>query len=65
MTPSDLALVVPCYNEAARLDPEAFLDFAATHPGVRLLMVDDSHRLTANVQTSADAFAALLSSLSV
>lgn len=31
----------------------------------RLLMVDDSHRLTANVQTSADAFAALLSSLSV
>jgi predicted alpha/beta-hydrolase family hydrolase len=30
----------------------------------RLLMVDDSHRLTANVQTSADAFAALLSSLS-
>lgn len=30
----------------------------------RLLMVDDSHRLTANVQASADAFAALLSSLS-
>ena len=30
----------------------------------RLLMVDDSHRLSANVQTSADAFAALLSSLS-
>jgi predicted alpha/beta-hydrolase family hydrolase len=29
----------------------------------RLLMVDDSHRLTANVQTSADAFAALLSGL--
>jgi alpha/beta superfamily hydrolase len=31
----------------------------------RLLMVDDSHRLAENVQTSADAFAALLSSLSV
>lgn len=30
----------------------------------RLLMVDDSHRLSANVQTSADAFAALLSSVS-
>lgn len=30
----------------------------------RLLMVDDSHRLSAHVQTSADAFAALLSSLS-
>ena len=30
----------------------------------RLLMVDDSHRLSAHVQASADAFAALLSSLS-
>ena len=29
----------------------------------RLLMVDDSHRLSAHVQASADAFAALLSSL--
>ncbi len=29
----------------------------------RLLMVDDSHRLSANVQTSADAFATLLASL--
>jgi alpha/beta superfamily hydrolase len=29
----------------------------------RLLMVDDSHRLAANVQTSAEAFAVLLSSL--
>jgi predicted alpha/beta-hydrolase family hydrolase len=29
----------------------------------RLLMVDDSHRLAAHVQTSADAFAALLSTL--
>jgi dolichyl-phosphate beta-glucosyltransferase len=41
MTPPELALVVPCYNEAARLDPEAFLEFAATHPTVRLLMIDD------------------------
>jgi alpha/beta superfamily hydrolase len=31
----------------------------------RLLMVDDSHRLSANVDTSAEAFATLLSSLSV
>ena len=30
----------------------------------QLLMVDDSHRLSAHVQASADAFAALLSSLS-
>ena len=41
MTPPELTLVVPCYNEAARLDPEAFLHFVATHPGVRLVMVDD------------------------
>ena len=41
MTSPELALVVPCYNEAARLDPEAFLRFLATHPGVRLVMVDD------------------------
>ena len=41
MTPPELALVVPCYNEAARLDPEAFLQFVATHPGVQLVMVDD------------------------
>lgn len=40
MTP-ELALVVPCYNEAARLDPAAFLRFAAAHPGMRLVMVDD------------------------
>ena len=39
--PFDLALVVPCNNEAARLDPEAFLHFVSAHPGVRLLMVDD------------------------
>ena len=41
MTPPELALVVPCYNEAARLDPEAFLHFVTTHPGVQLVLVDD------------------------
>ncbi len=51
MTPPELALVVPCYNEAARLDPQEFLRFAATHPTVRLLMIDDG---------SADATADIL-----
>lgn len=41
MTPPELALVVPCYNEAARLVPEAFLDFADSRPHVRLVMVND------------------------
>src|SRR5206468_873148 len=36
-----LALVVPCYNEAARLDANAFVRFLVTHPGVRLVLVDD------------------------
>jgi dolichyl-phosphate beta-glucosyltransferase len=40
MTP-ELALVVPCYNEAARLDPEAFVRFVTTHPGVQMVLVDD------------------------
>ena len=40
MTP-ELVLVVPCYNEAARLDPEAFLQFVRTHPGRQLVLVDD------------------------
>lgn len=41
MTAPELALVVPCYNEAARLDPDAFVEFVTTHPGVKLVMVDD------------------------
>jgi len=41
MTAPTLALVVPCYNEASRLVPEAFLQFVATHPGVQLVLVDD------------------------
>ncbi len=41
MTPPELVLVVPCFNEATRLDPAAFLRFLATHPGARLVMVDD------------------------
>ena len=42
--PSTLVLVVPCFDEEARLDGPAFLDFAASHPAVRLLFVDDGSR---------------------
>ncbi len=41
MTPPVLALAVPCYNEAARLVPDAFLRFTSTHPHVHFVMVDD------------------------
>jgi dolichyl-phosphate beta-glucosyltransferase len=41
VTSPDLALVVPCHNEAARLDPQAFVQFVTTHPGVQLVLVDD------------------------
>lgn len=34
-------VVVPCYNEADRLDTDAFLDFADTVMNLRLLFVDD------------------------
>jgi len=34
-------IVVPCYNEAERLDTAAFLAFAEQHPQVRFLLVND------------------------
>jgi dolichyl-phosphate beta-glucosyltransferase len=40
-SPPTLVLVVPCFNEAARLDGPAFLGFAASHPAARLLFVND------------------------
>jgi len=36
-----LTVVVPCYNEAGRLDGGRFLTFAAELPGLRFLFVDD------------------------
>lgn len=37
-------VVVPCYNEAVRLRPEAFLSCLDTMPAVRFLFVDDGSR---------------------
>jgi len=37
----DTAIVVPCYNEAARLEPQAFLDALERDPRLTLLLVDD------------------------
>jgi glycosyltransferase involved in cell wall biosynthesis len=44
MSPPDLALVIPCFNEAARLEADAFLQFSVAHPAVRLVLVDDGSR---------------------
>lgn len=38
---SRLKVVVPCYNEASRLSLESFVHFAASHPCIEFLMVDD------------------------
>jgi glycosyltransferase involved in cell wall biosynthesis len=37
----NVLVVVPCYNEAKRLDGAAFVQFAHANPGVRFLFVDD------------------------
>jgi glycosyltransferase involved in cell wall biosynthesis len=41
MTAARFSLVVPCYNEAARLDGGAFLAFLRAHADARLCFVDD------------------------
>ena len=35
-----VVVVVPCYNEAARLQSEVFLAFARVHPRIAFLLVD-------------------------
>jgi glycosyltransferase involved in cell wall biosynthesis len=48
--PSRVCLVIPCYNEATRLNTHAFRDYFASHAGVRFVFVDDgSQDKTANV----------------
>jgi len=37
----EVLIVVPCYNEASRLDVQEFCDFASTHPRVGFLFVND------------------------
>ncbi|TGD61311.1 glycosyltransferase [Tabrizicola sp. WMC-M-20] len=39
--PAELALVMPCYNEAARLDAGTILAFLRSHPSVHLVLVND------------------------
>lgn len=43
MTEAKPVVVVPCFNEAERLDPQAFIDFARTRAAA-LLLVDDGSR---------------------
>lgn len=51
-------IVVPCYNEADRLDRQAFLAFLEEYPGYSLCLVDDGSRdMTLEVLRSiADEF---------
>ena len=39
-----ITIVVPCYNEAQRLEVSQFYQFAAAHPDVRFLFVNDGSR---------------------
>jgi dolichyl-phosphate beta-glucosyltransferase len=50
MTAPRVVLVVPCYVEAARLTPDAFIEAVRARPWLSLLFVDDgSHDRTAEV----------------
>jgi len=40
----DLALVIPCFNEAARFNGDRVLAHLAVHPSVRVCLVDDGSR---------------------
>lgn len=38
------ALVIPCYNEAQRLRPDVFIDFARAHPNIHFIFANDGSR---------------------
>jgi dolichyl-phosphate beta-glucosyltransferase len=38
------ALVIPCYNEALRLQSETFIDFAQNYPNIHFVFVNDGSR---------------------
>jgi glycosyltransferase involved in cell wall biosynthesis len=38
---TETAIVVPCWNEAQRLDADAFLRFCEHHPAIRFFLVND------------------------
>lgn len=40
----DVCLVVPCFNEASRLPPAAFLEYLGRHPEVAICFVNDGSR---------------------
>jgi glycosyltransferase involved in cell wall biosynthesis len=42
--PSSATLIIPCYDEADRLDTAEFLRLARSRPGLSLLFVDDGSR---------------------
>ena len=49
-------LVVPCFNEAARLDPAPFLGMLQARAGLSLLFVDDGS--TDGTRAALDALSA-------
>jgi dolichyl-phosphate beta-glucosyltransferase len=53
---SHATLVIPCYNEASRLDDASLLAIVDARPGVRLLLVDDGS--TDDTRTRLSALAA-------
>lgn len=39
--PPSIAIVIPCYNEASRLQTAAFLQFIHSHPDIRFYFIND------------------------